>query len=317
MARPQGPLGWIYNRPSIEAHTEACAKAGRPVVLGDSRPDLKGYFRRLVAQGVKGVFLQQDESSVLGGRHLDAYQQRRGICVELGTGRALQDTWFNSLARKGMVGKSVLLATEPIYGGGRVQIGRGGLRGGDGLYVHWAAEYLRQYGICERAVYGSYDLSRANEPLSVDWGDRGLPREVLDACAPHPVVPYRAMSVEDIADCISAGFGVSGGTNTIWSGTRDRNGMCRPESSGGHCQELNAWFLLNGELCLGHQQSWTNAVPGGPNVTRYDGGEITWRPGAYGIYGDDYAHALTEGEAFSLEIKQDSGWRPASVAEMA
>lgn len=306
-----GPLGWIYHPQAIAAFCERQAKAGHVVAFGDARPDLRGYWQSLVNRGIKGVFHQHSELQVLG-RHLPAFTQARGICSSLGTGRAFQDSYFSSLARKGVVGRSALIATEPLYGA-RIDIGRGGMGRGDGMPVVWCIQFGHDIGLCERGVYGGYDISRPNESLAVEWGNSGVPSAVRAACT-HKIRAYQLNSASDMADALAADFSVTGGCNWIW-GDRDANGMARPESTGGHCQERNAVFLdARGNLCFGQQQSWGDNSPGGPAATQYDGGRIDWRPGACGVYATDIEQAMHQGEFWALEVVE--AWRPDGVGDM-
>ena len=64
------------------------------------------------------------------------------------------------------------VAQEVIYGGGRVQIGGGKMRG-DGSTGAWTAQWVQKYGIVPRGVYGSIDLTSYSEARCRQYGNSG------------------------------------------------------------------------------------------------------------------------------------------------
>lgn len=307
--------GWHYRPGEIEAYCRARNDAGDPVSFGAARPELKGFWQQCVSRGITGIFLQDAERELFGENRPADFQQR-GTCVSRGTYRACQDSWLYSLARKGTIGRPVLIAYEPIYAGSRVNVGRGQLGGEDGSVGAWAAQYVHDYGLLERAVYGSVDLSESREDLAVAWGapGRGVPGELLQASSPFRAISHKAENVEELADCIAAGYAVAFCSNTLW-GDRDGSGMARPSGRGGHCEEVCGVFLTaDGDLGFVRQQSW-GVRPRGPDVLSCKGGAMkTLRQGAYGAYAADLQRALQQGEAWAFEIR--TGWRPGSVGEL-
>src|SRR5437763_1529398 len=69
------------------------------------------------------------------------------------------------------------LAQEVIYGGSRVEVGGGRLRG-DGSVGAWAAKFVHDYGVVPRGVHGRYDLSRYDERRCREYGARGVPGDL-------------------------------------------------------------------------------------------------------------------------------------------
>lgn len=308
-------LGWIRDDLSVEAFCEHLDAAGTPAVFSAGQPSLAGYWRAVVARGETGIFLQDAEAELFG-HTLPAENQRRGTCVSRGTMRAVRDAYYWNLCQAEAVARPVDLAFEPIYAGSRVQIGQGRLGRGDGSVGAWGAQFVHDFGVLERGVYGSLDLSQPREDFAVTWGapGDGVPAEILEACRQHPVgACHFCPTVESIADAVAAGFAVAYCSNLIW-GDRDHTGMARPVSSGGHCEEVCGVFTgLKGDLCFVRQQSW-GSRPGGSDLLSYAGGTKRLRQGSYGAFAEDMAKGLRGGgEAWAFGDIEP--WRPRNLEE--
>jgi hypothetical protein len=287
--------GWIRNDDAVEAYTEKLVQAYGAASVEARDPSLKGHWQRLVDRGQTNVLAQTFEAMVYGTNKA-AEMQYRGTCVSRGTFRAIQDAYYYEIGRSLVLGRKADLCFEPIYGGSRVNIGRGQLGSGDGSCGAWAAEFVAVHGVVERGVYGSVDLGRPNEDLAVLWGEprRGCPDAVLRAGAEHLVASHRVYDMGSLADVLSAGYFAAYCSGLLW-GDRDANGMARPSSRGGHCEEISGVFLLpNGQTAFAKQQSWGDQ-PRGCNVLRTAGAPITLRQGSYGVYASDLQRGLDEG----------------------
>lgn len=310
-------LGCIIDPRETDKVCQRLSDAGDVVSFAAGQSSLKGF-------GVgKNVFLWRAELELLG-KHPGTCFQRRGTCVARGTFRACQDSYYHAICYGDMLGDYVDLAFEPIYGGSRVNIGKGSLgyadsRGnGDGAFGCNAAQWVHDFGLLQRGDYGSIDLSSDREDLAVAWGqpNAGVPRELIDASAAYLVDVHRADTVEDIRDGIAAGYGCAFCSQTLWqdpnagsNNRRDADGMCRPVGSGGHCIAFRGVFKDHrGRLCFVHQQSWGNECPSGPNRVRTDDGqEIDLPPGCCGVFADDVERPLRSGEAWLFRPRR--GWR--------
>lgn len=299
-------LGWIRDDAAVGRACEEMTAAGLVVGFGDAQPALKGYWQSLVARGHTGKFLQVAEGNVLAGPARPCAFQRRGTCVGQGAYRAVQDTLYRQID-SGEIGLPVEVAFEPIYGGSRVNIGRGQIRG-DGSVGAWAAQWLAMYGMTPRRVYGSIDLQRPNEDLAVRWGNpgAGVPREVIDASKEFPVASHKCDEVDDIADALAAGYGIFYCADQVYGDTRDQSGFTRVASRGGHCEELFGVMLTEGgSLGFQRQGSWNGNWPAGPSRLRFKGGSLNMRPGSYGVYDEDIANGLRNGgEAWAVKVLQ-------------
>ena len=276
---------------------EALSQHG-PVSFADARPGFRGF-------GEGKSYLHQDAEQALFGKTLPSWMQNRGTCVSQGSGRAIQDAIYSSIAVGGLVGDLVSICFETIYGGSRIQIGRGQLGGGDGSCGAWAAQFMHDFGILKRGVYGSINLESPREDLAVQWGQPryGVPQSLLAESASRKLPAcLRCMTVEDVRDALAARYGVARCADMATDGVRDKDGIRRPRVSGGHCQELCGVYVdKDGDLMFVEQQSWGNAGPkGGGTFKLQDGREIAPREGSCAIYPDDVEYYLRNGEVWAF-----------------
>lgn len=300
MPRPSGDLGWIEDPVEVDAQT--VLMGGDRILFGNS--EFSGAHKRMIASGVTGVFPHLAERKLFG-KFKPSFTQRRGTCVGQGTARALQDSYYNSLLTRGLIGRKVDIAVAPIYGGGRVEIGKGTISG-DGLVGGWAARYVFQRKVVARQKVGRYDLSQQNgdESYAVSWGARGVgvPKEVQDA-GEVTAICFRCTTLEDIADAAFLGFGLSNcGRRTY--GPKDRNGVSRLSSPSNHCTEaVGAALTPNNEILIGGQQSWGDDAIPGPNVLTYKGGKVDLRGGMCFVPIEDYySNMKNNGEIWAFQF---------------
>lgn len=298
-------LGCFIDHRITDAFCLALATEGEEPLFDDAQPHLQGY-------GVgRSVFLwEAEEHPKIWGRTLPADSQRSGTCVSRGTYRACQDSLYWSMIFGDGIGKPVTLAYESIYGGSRINVGKGRLGSGDGSYGAWAAQYVHDFGLLPRGQYGSIDLTKSNEELSVTWGTprHGVPASILAESAAYKAAAcFRCTTTADIRDSIAAGYGVAFCSNVLWqvpdgqSTRRNEDGMCRPVSTGGHCEAIRGVFVdAKGRTCFVRQQSWGDYPRGGGRLKLADGREVELPMGCYGAFEGDVADALKDGEAWSF-----------------
>jgi len=117
-------------------------------------------------------------------------------------------------------------ATEPIYGGSRVEIGH--YTDGDGSTGHWAAEWLASYGVLLRKRYPGYDFSEYSADLALKLGQEGCPDSLEPVAKLHPVKKTAiCTSYEQLCDCIYNGYPVM-----VCSDVGFGNGHCRRDREG-------------------------------------------------------------------------------------
>lgn len=304
-----GPMGCVLDEAITDSVTVAMQACGQDPIFTGSRPELAGNWSRLKSQGVKAVLLPRIASAYFPDRPAD--YQRRGTCVARGTYRAAWLSYLHSINAKLLPGKPIILAYEPIYGGSRVEIGKGRI-GGDGSVGAWAADWLRLYGACERAKYQSADLSEdtptGQESIAVEWGSNGIPADVEAACKKHPFRTHRTLNVEQQMDAVSGGYAGAFCRGRL-NGSRDKYGMSRPAGSGAHCEAVVGVFVAhNGEDAVLMQQSWGNQ-PSGPAVLKMQDGEFPLPQGCYGLFASDQAAVWKNfAESWHFEPLENSSW---------
>jgi hypothetical protein len=288
----------VIDKDETDAVCLAMACAGAEPLFSDAMPQFNGF-------GEGKSYLHQEAEQKLFGKTLPSWMQNRGTCVSMGSGRAMQDALYSALAFGGNVGKPIQLCFETIYGGSRIQIGHGKLGSGDGSIGAWAAQYLHDFGLLARAKYGSIDLSSAREDLAVQWGSprAGVPASLLSESSTYKSPAcMKCTTVANVRDALIARCGVWRCANRATHGQRSADGVLRPVSSGGHCQELAGWYIdiRGNERCV-EQQSWgaTSGPVGGGPFKLQDGREIMPREGSCAIFPEDIETYLREGEIWA------------------
>lgn len=305
MYHPGWP-GADFARPHVESFCASRPNAN----IYDAKPGINGAWSRLLASGVRCVYLGAAESKLLGGSRR-AFTQSIGRCVSLGFGRAIEDQMCLQIVNGG-IGRPVEISTEVLYGGSRVNVGRGQLGSSDGSVGAWAAQWIHDYGLMERQSVGRYDLHVDREDWAQWLGNNGVD-ETLIAVHHKGIVAacHQVATVEEIADALAAGHTVARCCSTIWSQYRGQNGICRPASSGGHCQEMvGICRLPNGTDVFLTQQSWGD-IPSGNSRLEYDDGFVDLREGLYGEYWSDVDDALrgSGGDNWAIELNLAESFR--------
>ncbi len=316
--------GWIDNPQAVRDYIAARSAAGAPAGVMQARPDLSGHWRRTVESGVFAVLLYQAEESLLG-HYLPADFQRRGTCVSRGTYRAIQTGYWDAIVDRRISGKAERIAYEPIYGGARVNIGKGAI-GGDGAVGAWAAQWVHDYGVVERGKFGNIDLTKDSEDLAVKWGTRGVgvPNEIIEAAAAHRCDAYNVEDANDLADVTAARYASAICSTHQQADRRDENGECAYKGPTAHCEAIVGVYLRaswdgNPETIYDHtgfvdQQSW-GSTPSGPDILRYHGGDAKLREGAYGTPMRSMRARIKTGETWAFRLR-DGFTKSKTLAEI-
>jgi len=190
-------------------------------------------------------------------------------------------------------------ATEPIYGGSRVEIG--GYTGpGGGSTGHWGAEWISRYGILLRQRYpGGFDFTTYDHRLAEEYGREGCPDALEPVAKLHPVKKTAiCTSYREMCDCIyngcpvvvcsSVGFG-NGGICT-----RDSEGfLTRKRRPWYHCMLFGGYddeYRRPGGLCFNSWGiDWINGPTRGPQPL-----------GTFWVDASTVDRMLSEGDSFAL-----------------
>jgi hypothetical protein len=155
------------------------------------------------------------------------------------------------------------LAAEVIYGGSRVEIGGGRIRG-DGSIGAWGARWVKEYGAVPRGVHGPHDLREYSEARCREYGRRGVPDDLETLAKRHPVRGVaRVTSWRECRAAIRNGYPVVVCSNRGFEMERDEDGFCNPRGTWYHAMAVigirggsrPGGFLLN---------SWGEGAHRGP-----------------------------------------------------
>lgn len=196
-------------------------------------------------------------------------QKDVGSCVSFGTNNAIERTQAAAIAfnKQPFVFKPIV--EEVTYGGSRVEIGGGRIRG-DGSVGAWAATFVRQYGVLPRGKYTtnagqSYDLTEYNTSRCREWGSKGVPDDLESSVKEFPVKGITQIpNWEQAKRALSQGYGIAICSNQGFSMQRNANGVASPKGNWGHCMCLDGYIVVNGKE-YGHiENSWGADAHTGP-----------------------------------------------------
>lgn len=202
-----------------------------------------------------------------------------GDCVSWGAELAM--TMLLAIqAKQGISEWITEAATEPIYGGGRVEANGGRLGGySDGSYGAAAAKWLENWGTLLRLDYSQetgiseHNLSRYSKSKAKEWGnygcggkeDAGRDDGKLDTIARK--YPCRQVTlvktVDELAAAIMNGYPVTVASN-IGYGRMKRNGdgVCRISGNWAHQMMFGGIRWVNGKPQFRLFQSWGKSCSG-------------------------------------------------------
>jgi len=201
---------------------------------------IKGFADTPAGQAVEvrdHVYLWDAPRKVLGTDIPAANQGGVGSCVAFGAMTAAEYLLVMQIL-SGQATEFKSVSPEVIYGGSRVQIGKGQIRG-DGSTGVWAAKWCSEYGLVPKGKHGTIDLTNYSESRCRDYGNRGCPAELVPIARQSPVRsvapirnPDEARKALDsnytITIASNVGFGPTGGN------VRDADGFLRPSGTWAH-----------------------------------------------------------------------------------
>jgi hypothetical protein len=246
--------GWLYSPKEIEKYLNSANKpyfCDAATAIRDSGKGKVALLYKLVKQ--------------LTGSYNYKYQGT-GDCVAWGAATAV-DTLkaVDIVLRKQPEEWHGWSSPEVIYGGSRVQIGQGRLGGGAGSHGIWAARFVSEYGTLIQAVHGKYDLRTYSTQRSIDWGYKGVPKDLIPFIKEHPVKsPKQVQSVEEARDSLANGFPVTIAGSRGFYKKRDEKGTSRVNRSDpwGHQMVITGLNDPEGKMLV--ENSWPQGWITGP-----------------------------------------------------
>jgi len=224
-------------------------------------------------------------------------QGRVGSCVAFGTARAVEYTMLAEIVA-GQPEEFRAVATEPIYGGSRVEVGGGRIRG-DGSIGAWAAEWVKRWGILPRAQFGAHNLTTYSESLCRQWGSSGVPNDLEPEARKHPIQAItKVTNWEQAKRALANTYGVAICSNQGFTMTRDGEGFARASGRWAHCMCLAGY--QTGRREGGRiDNSWGASTHTGPTGAGNPGPEGFWADAdtidKMLAYGDSWAFSGFQG----------------------
>lgn len=215
------------------------------------------------------------------GSHLPARDQGGvGSCVSFGTAAAIEYLLCIQIVEAINAGQPPPdfrpLVQEVIYGGSRVEIGGGKIRG-DGSVTAWAGKFVREWGVVPRGVHGKFDLTNYSEQRCREYGAKGVPPDLETLAKESPVRQITfAQSAKEVELALRQGYTVAVGSGVGFGSrgpyTRDKDGFLKASGTWGHCMAvvgvragkrpgflfLNSW----GENWIGGPKGDSDIPPG-------------------------------------------------------
>lgn len=256
--------GW-YNDPEA---TEAIKASLAEPYFGDTAAG-----QAFLADEDKDVLLTDAAKYVLGDYLPIRDQKDVGSCVSFGVACAIEHAILVDMARAGQLGlpppsEYKDLVQEVIYGGSRVEIGGGKIRG-DGSVTAWAGKFVQQWGVVARGQYGAWDLRNYNTLTCRKFGATGVPPELETEARKSPVKTITFIrNAEEASKALHQGYpiavgsGVGFGSRGPWP--RDKDGFLRASGSWGHCMAVLGVVNVNGRRGFLWMNSWGKDVHKGP-----------------------------------------------------
>lgn len=153
------------------------------------------------------------------------YTQQLGDCVAHAGARAIMLLMAAEIVSGDKEIYAGDISSEDLYGGSRVEIGRGQLGSSDGSIGAWLVEYISKYGVLTRKLYNSIDLRNYDPSLAKKWGNSGVPNELEEFSRDHTVHGFNQVaSYEEARDAINNDHPVIVCSNQGFRDVRDRHG---------------------------------------------------------------------------------------------
>ena len=210
------------------------------------------------------VYLWEAHRKATGHDPENKNQGGVGSCVSFGTNTAIERTMVAEIAAGGPF-QFKRIAEEVTYGGSRVEIGKGRIRG-DGSVGAWAAKFVQQYGVVSREPHGKYDLTEYDEARCRSWGRAGVPNDLEPIAREHPVKEIAPVANwSEAKHALASGYGIAVCSDQGFSMRRDSRGVAAPRGSWAHCMALDGYHVDADGREYGHiENSWGPTAHTGP-----------------------------------------------------
>lgn len=224
------------------------------------------FYNKIAETGKGKIVLLHKVYEAVTKKPFPVWTQEIGDCVSFGYALAVNVLMAVQKSINPLETIPADTATEPIYGGSRVEIGNQGKEYDpteeDGSTGIWAAEWIKQYGIILRNKYDQIDLSSYSGTKAKVWGWQGVPDSLEPIARKHPVKQYALVTTyEEARDAIANGYPVTVCSNQGFLEKRDEEGFAKPYGTWGHCMcfvAVDDAYKRPGLLCCNSWGNWIN-----------------------------------------------------------
>jgi hypothetical protein len=286
--------GWVRDDDAVKAVTAEIPHpvfAATPAGAADAIPDR--------------VYLW-DYTKLALGHHIPARDQGSvGSCVAFGAVNAVCYSQCVGIVAAKKAGLPPPLfravAQEVVYGGSRVQIGGGRIRG-DGSVGAWGAKWCQQYGSVPRAKYDGHDLTAYSEATCRRFGQTGCPVELIPVAKKAPTTSIsQVKTVAEAKRALASGYPVTVASDVGFGQrgpyTRNAKGQLRASGEWMHQMCFIGYDKDSGFYCMNSWgPSWVTG-PTGPGD-----------PPAGGFYIEDATVARMLGQGDSWAFGDQTGF---------
>jgi hypothetical protein len=260
-AKPELAFGW-----SPPTNDESIAVADRTRTTHfDDTPAGKA-----VLDSSDDVFLWRAVRMALNlppNKYPNVNQNPVGCCVGCGWKHGLDVAQAVQITQEGLPNELRLIAVESIYGGSKIQVGQGRIRG-DGSSGDWANKAAKQYGMLAMQAYpeANVDLTTFSPARARQWGNSGIPKALLDDAAEHRATNTALVkTIADVDKALRQGYPIAVCSDVGFEGMRrDAQGFIRRSGTWGHCMMFCG--IRGGErpgvFCM---NSWGDQAHTGPS----------------------------------------------------
>lgn len=299
---PRG-MGWL-DRPNDRK--VSCQELTRMQGTIDVRILAGPLFRAADDDGPRPLWLAEEK--IKGGPQPSWDQGQAGTCVSFGWGRGVNDLMCVEIgAGEPEEYPGADVATEPIYGGSRVQVGSKRIPPNeDGSVGAWAAEFVTRWGVLLRKQYGPIDLTTYSTAASRRWGAEGVPASLEPVCREHPVQTVAMVTTSAEAwTLLGHGYPIPICSDVGFESPLVE-GFCQPAGQWGHCMLVRGRLLAKYRGGTGKafviQNSWGDylAGQGEPAVTLSDGSTLRLPPGCFCVTDRWLDRILSQQDSFAI-----------------
>jgi hypothetical protein len=318
MSEAQHLFGWI-NRPDL---VETVVTNLPHPTFAQAAPDLRD-----TGEGMDVFFWEYETPALIGKQMADlcetAYQwaQAIGDCVSWGCAQAVQDLLLLQKVQGWLDVFDALVATEPIYGGSRCEIGGWWNDYSDGSIGAYAAKWVSQKegkgGIILRKKHGNIDLTNYSGQRAKEYGAKGCPDALEPDARLHAISDVTTCRTwEEVRAAVANLKPVSIASDAGFTMKRSANGFCRRSGSWMHQMKIRGVGVAKGNqpfAVIGN--NWGDYLGSDNNVITLESGkQVTLPPGHFAVVPEDVTYIARQGDTFAYAGAD--GWSAATVPHL-